>query len=91
MTMSKGMKWFTEEFLPSIEKRMTNPKYPNQAILSVKQADVCYRYMTSKQHSDCSYGKRFTTYEVTANGKKYMMTERGKYTFLNVYQDQRGA
>ena len=38
---SKG-NWFTESFLPSLEKRMKNSKYPNQCILSEKQAEVCY-------------------------------------------------
>ena len=78
------MKWFTEVFLQSLKERMNNPKYPNQCILSQKQADVCYKYMKSKQCCD-DYGRWFCTYELTYNGECYLMSFRGKYTFLNVY------
>ena len=78
--MSKGMKWFTEEFLPSIEARMTNPKYPDSCILTPKQAEVCYKYMNDK-YCRGDYGG-FYNYEIVVNGTKYQMTSRGKYTFL---------
>lgn len=76
------MEWFKTVFLPSLEARMTNPKYPNQIILSPKQADICYKYMNSVQcHGDYGY---FTIYEIKIDGKLYQMTTRGKYTFLTV-------
>lgn len=79
------MKWFTEVFLPSIEKRMNNPKYPNSCILSDKQADVCYKYMNEV---DCygDYGN-FVNYQIIANGYKWLMTKRGKYTFLERFKE----
>lgn len=76
-------KWFEETFLQSLEARMTNPKYPNQCILSEKQADICYRYMNSRNCSG-DYGC-FTNYEYTVGNKFYQMTKRGKYHFLSMY------
>lgn len=79
-----GMAWFTETFLPSLESRMTNPKYPNSCILSEKQADVCYRYMEANQHHG-DYGY-FTNYSLQVGNKVYQMTFAGKYTFLRRYE-----
>ena len=76
------MEWFTNTFLPSLEGRMNNPKYPNLMILSQKQAEICYKYMKAV-YCRGDYGG-FYNYETRANGKLYQMTIRGKYTFLNV-------
>lgn len=76
------MQWFIETFLPSLERRMTNPKYPNQCILSDKQAEICYKYMGSRSCRG-DYGT-FTNYEITVKNKYYQMTKRGKYHFLTV-------
>lgn len=75
------MKWFTEVFLPSLEKRMNNPKYPNQLILSDKQYDVCLRYMNDKQCHGF-YGW-FTIYEIEVDNIQYTVTDRGRYHFLS--------
>lgn len=74
------MNWFKDTFLPSLEKRMNNPKYPNSCILSQKQADVCYRYMKCKQHKG-DYGT-FATYEYETEKALFQMSFAGKYTFL---------
>lgn len=76
------MKWFTEVFLPSLEKHMNNPKYPNQCILSLKQAEICYRYMNERYCSG-DYGG-FYNYEIQVGNKYYQLTKRGKYTFLSM-------
>ena len=81
---NKGNEWFVGEFLPSLEKRMTNPKYPNKCILTEKQAEVCYRYMKPVQHKDVNYGTWFYTYEFETETKKYLMHFAGRYTFLSV-------
>lgn len=80
----KGFNWFVGEFLPSLEKRMNNPKYPNSCILSEKQADVCCRYMKSEQHSGVDYNWVFTTYHLTVGNKTYTLSTKGSYTFLSV-------
>lgn len=75
------MKWFETVFIPSICKRMNNPKYPRSAILSEKQADICCQYMTPRQcYSDYGW---FTIYEITIDGVSYYLRTRGKYTFLS--------
>ena len=74
------MKWFLEVFLPSIEKRMNNPKYPNQAIITRNQFDVCARYFQSVQcHSDYGW---FTIWEYRTEEAHYQITFRGQYIFL---------
>jgi hypothetical protein len=78
------MKWFEEVFLPSLESKMNNPKYPNSCILSEKQAEICYKYMKAKSCRG-DYGG-FTNYEITIGGKYYQMTQRGKYHYLNMVQ-----
>lgn len=80
--MAKPNAWFLETFLPSLEARMTNPKYPNRCILSQKQAEICYKYMECSQHRG-DYGT-FATYELKTEDKWYQMTFAGKYTFLSV-------
>ena len=76
----KALTWFTDEFLPSLEQRATNPKYPNQIILSDRQFMVYERYMEyCETRTDYGYN---VTYHIKTNGKKYIITFRGKYTFL---------
>lgn len=78
------MAWFKNEFLPNLEKRMNNPKYPNQCILTEKQAEICYKYMKAV-YCRGDYGG-FYNYEIEADNKKYVMTKRGNYTFLRVFE-----
>lgn len=77
---AQALKWFTEEFLPSLEARATNPKYPRQVILTEGQLRVCERYMTEETHRT-DYGYQ-TTLHIKANGKTYGVYWRGRYTFL---------
>lgn len=77
----KKNKWFEEVFLPSFDKNMNNPKYPNKVILSPKQEDVCIKNMSEKQcHGDYGY---FTVYEYKTESANYLLTFSGKYTFLH--------
>lgn len=76
----KKNEWFEKSFLPSLEARMNNPKYPNQCIISQKQADICYKYMREQQHSG-DYGC-FSTLEYKTDCKFYQVTFRGRYIFL---------
>ena len=78
----KGFDWFVGEFLPSLEKRMDNPKYPNTCILSALQAEVCYKYMESIQCKS-DYGW-FYVYELKVGNKAYQMKKVGRYIFLSV-------
>lgn len=74
------MEWFLGTLLPSLEKRMNNPKYPNQAIITRNQFDVCCKYFHPVQcHGD--YG-RFTIWEFATADAHYQITFRGKYIFL---------
>lgn len=84
--INRNNEWFANEFLPSLEKRMTNPKYPNKCILTEKQADICCKYMKAIQHKDASYNGTFYTYEFETDIKKYQMSFAGRYTFLSVYK-----
>ena len=79
-------KWFEETFLPSLETRMNNPKYPNQAILTDKQEQVCEKYMTYKACTD-TYGRDFGIYIYTVGTKHYTMHFAGRYTFLHLDDD----
>lgn len=75
------MKWFLEVFLPSLEKRMNNPKYPNQAIITNNQFEVCLKYFKPRQcYGDYGY---FTNFEFETEKAFYQITFRGKYTFLS--------
>ena len=74
------MEWFLNVFLPSIENRMNNPKYPNQAIISENQYEVCAKYFHSVQcHGDYGW---FTIWEYRTDDAHYQITRRGKYIFL---------
>lgn len=78
------MNWFKDVFIPSLEKKMNNPKYPNQCILSDKQADICRKYMRAVYcRSDYS---GFYNYEIVIDNKYYQMTSRGKYHFLTMIE-----
>lgn len=77
------MEWFLTTFLPSIEQRMNNPRYPNQAIITRNQFDVCRKYFHPVQcHGDYGW---FTVYEFATDDAKYLITFKGKYIFLNKY------
>ena len=81
------MNWFLETFLPSLEKRMNNPKYPNQTILTDKQLDVCLKYFKPRQcHGD--YGC-FTNYEFETKTTSYQIFFRGKYNFLSKHTKEK--
>ena len=75
-------KWFEETFLPSIEARMNNPKYPNQAIISEKQGYICEKYM-KPTNPDC------ITYFYNVGTKHYSMHRAGRYTFLSMHDDSK--
>lgn len=77
------MKWFLEVFLPSLEGRMNNPKYPNQAIITHNQFDVCRKYFSAVQcHGDYGW---FAVWEFRTEEANYQITFRGKYIFLTKY------
>lgn len=77
------MKWFLETFLPSLEKRMNNPKYPNQAIITNNQFEVCLKYFKPRQcYGDYGY---FTNYEFATDEASYQITFGGRYIFLSKY------
>ena len=86
MTQQKRNTWFEETFLPSLEQRMNNPKYPNQTILSERQQIVCEKYMKEKPCYD-TYGRDFMIYTYTVGTKHYTMHFAGRYTFLNMEDD----
>jgi hypothetical protein len=73
--------WFETEFLPSFEEKMQNPEYPNQAILSERQAEICHKYM---DETDCrsDNGKWFVTYKKQIGGTVWYVHTAGRYTFL---------
>jgi hypothetical protein len=75
-------KGFVNTFLSSLtEKMAANQKYKNSMILSDKQRYYCEMYMQERQCKG-DYGW-FTNFECEANGKKYLMSQKGKYTFLS--------
>ena len=82
----KRNKWFEDTFLPSFDRQMNNPKYPNRVILSEKQADICFRYMNSKQCRD-TYNRYFTQYTYDVGTRHYCMWFAGKYTFLSMHDE----
>jgi hypothetical protein len=71
--------WFEETFLLSLENRMDNPKYPNQCILSERQADICEKYM--------KYDRYYNKYTYEVGTKSYTMRAVGRYTFLTLYDE----
>lgn len=75
------MKWFLEKFLPSLESRMNNPKYPNQTIITNNQFEVCLKYFKPREcYGD--YGC-FTNFEFETDEAFYQITFRGRYIFLS--------
>lgn len=78
--------WFETVFLPSFDSKMNNPKYPNRVILSEKQADICLRYMKSRECCD-TYGRYFSVYNYDVGTRHYCMWFAGKYTFLEMNDD----
>lgn len=87
--MKKHNKWFEETFLASLEAKMTNPKYPNQVILSEAQAMICEKYMENKSLCGIDYNGYFTSWTYDIGQKHYSMTQRGKYSFLNLRDDSK--
>lgn len=73
-------RWFEETFLPSFEEKLHNPKYPNQVILSERQADICRQYM-DEQESHTDYGWH-TVYRKQVGGTVWYIATAGRYTFL---------
>lgn len=80
--MNNNNNWFDTVFLPSFDNRMSNPNYPNQCILSEKQADICRRYMTESSAHDSDYKKDFIYLTYAIGGTNYIVEYRGRYTFL---------
>lgn len=79
-TGKKRNEWFEETFLPSFEAKMHHPKYPNQTILSDKQAEICRRYM-DEEEVHTGYGWK-TSYYKTVGGNRWYIYSQGRYTFL---------
>lgn len=80
-TEKKSNRWFEETFLPSFEEKMHNPKYPNQTILSERQADICRKYMDEKENKG-DYGWH-TTFSKKVGGTVWYIHTAGRYTFLS--------
>ena len=71
------MKWFTEVFLKSLHEKMINHHGQAVTFLTVKQANVCYKYFKPKQcYGDYGY---FTNYWFEYNGNSILLSEEGKY------------
>ena len=68
------MKWFEDTFLPSFIPRMKNKKYPNQAILTEAQYNICYRYMTQAKYGLTYESSKFSV----------IVWENGRYKFIRV-------
>lgn len=87
--MKKKNNWFVDTFLKSFEDsgKFNNPKYPGQAIISDKQMEICYKYMEPHQYKEMDYKIYFTILELRVNNKLYTAQRRGKYNFLNVYDE----
>lgn len=77
------MDWFKTVFIPSICKRMNNPKYPCSAILTEKQSDICRRYMNARQCCDINYNTWFTVYEITIDDCHFSLREYGRYNIIS--------
>ena len=80
MAQQKRNAWFEETFLPSLEARMNNPKYPYQVILSERQEIICLKYM--KEVYDNHYVYKIGT-------KEFDMSRRGRYIFMNLYDSSK--
>lgn len=79
--------WFEETFLPSFDSKMNNPKYPDQCILSEKQAEICWKNMEHHDGYDSDYRKSFVYLTYSIGGTKYMVEYRGRYTFLRRWKE----
>ena len=78
------MEWFINNFLKSLDDKFNKSKYPNQIILSTKQASICEKYMDSREcHSDYGY---FNILEIFTENYKYQLKYAGKYIFLTRYK-----
>ena len=74
------MDWFTKTFLPSLYERKTMYHGKLATFLTIKQADICRKYMNERLcHGD--YGQ-FGVFEYTYNEKKVQLCEAGKYNIL---------
>ena len=82
----KGNGWFISVFLPSLEERMNNERYPDSCLLSDRQAEVCMMHMRAEQHTDVNYGTAFTNYHYSTGSYDYYLYRRGKYNILNRYK-----
>lgn len=80
-TEKKRNEWFEEVFLPSFEEKMHNPKYPNQTILTERQAEICIKYM-DEQETKGDYGW-YTTFSKKVGGTEWYIHKAGRYTFLS--------
>lgn len=70
-------KWFEDVFIPSFFDKMKNPKYPNRAILSERQFDICLKYMES----------RYYDYSYKTDAFSVSVYDQGKYHFISVYRN----
>lgn len=73
-------KWFEEVFLPSFDTKLSDPRYPNRAILTERQADIFRKYMKY----DPVFG-----YKYKIGTRNYGLEFKGKYTFLTLYDHSR--
>lgn len=87
--MKNNKKWFEETFLPSLEAKMNNPKYPNQVILTEAQAMICEKYMEKKSLCGVDYNGYFTSWSYQIGEKHYSMNQRGRYVFLNLKDESK--
>ena len=83
MANKKRNEWFEDTFLKSFEPKFTNPKYPNQCILTEAQNDICVRYMESHHSHNSDYNRFWAYYTYDVGGTHYLLTQRGRYYFLN--------
>lgn len=65
--------WFEETFLPSLETRMNNPKYPNQVILTKKQEEVCRKYMNRVSFFSNALCREASRYEYKIGDATYKL------------------
>ena len=60
---------------------MTNPKYPNSCIVSIKQADICNRYM-SQVVDGYGYNPGLHMEYVAEDGTKYYLHSAGSFKIV---------
>ncbi|MBO7425143.1 MAG: hypothetical protein J6U23_05645 [Clostridiales bacterium] len=73
-------KWFEEVFLPSFDTKLSDPRYPNRALISERQADVFRKYMKYD---------RALGYKYKIGSKEYSLEFAGRYSFLRLYDHSR--